>query len=348
MNAVKTHAPSAISNSDAPVVLAGDIGGTSARLAFFEVRAGSLVSLAEHTYPSRQYGALENIALEFASTAGIKAQRACFGLPGPVRDGRVVTSNLAWTVDASVMARALDLPSVTLLNDLEANAHGIACLGRGEYAALNPGASGAQGHLAVISAGTGLGEAGVFWDGREHWPFATEGGHADFAPRNDLEAELLRHLRARFGGHVSVERVLSGPGLANIYDFLRDSRQGASSSALDLELAAKDPAAAISAAALAGADPLCVQALDLFVSIYGAEAGNLALKTMALGGVYIGGGIAPKIIEKLREPLFMEAFLDKGRLRRVLEDIPVRVILNPKTALLGAARCAAFPVGGPG
>jgi glucokinase len=331
-----------IGRGETTMILAGDIGGTSARLAFYEVQGSRWIARAEKTYPSRQYGGLEDIAREFAAATGLQAQRACFGIAGPVRNGRVVTSNLAWTVDAAVVARELRIPTVTLINDLEANAYGVACLKAGEWVELNPGAPGACGNLAVVSAGTGLGEAGVFWDGKEHHPFACEGGHSGFAPRTELEIELLRYLRGEFGAHVSIERVLSGPGLVNIYRFLRDCDKVPGAVALDVETSGKDLSASISTAALAGTNALCVKALEMFVGIYGAEAGNFALKIFSMGGMYIGGGIAPKILEKMKNRLFMEAFLDKGRMRSVLEAMPVRVIINPNTALLGAARCAAL------
>ena len=208
-----------------------------------------------------------------------------------------------------------------------------------DFVTLNAGVADAEGNQAVISSGTGLGEAGLYWDGKKHRPFACEGGHSDFAPRNELEAELFRHLREKFG-RVSYERVLSGPGLLNIYEFLRDTRRGEETAALAEEMRRADPAAVISRAALAGKYELCVKALDLFVSVYGAEAGNLALKMMATGGVFVGGGIAPKIIEKLKGPAFMEAFTAKGRMQPLLETMPVRVIMNEMTPLLGAARCA--------
>ncbi len=321
------------------MILAGDIGGTSSRLACFEVQNGRLLLVTERTYPSRQYQGLDEIALAFASAQPGKLQSACFGIAGPVRNGRVATPNLAWVVDAQALARELNLPTVTLINDLEANAHGIAALEPEDLVTLNSGAPDAQGNAAVISVGTGLGEAGLFWDGKAHHPFACEGGHVDFAPRSDLEIELLRHLHAKFE-HVSWERVLSGPGLYTIYQFLRDTGRGKEPASLAQELQTQDPSAVISKAGLAGRHELCIKALDLFVSFYGAEAGNLALKVMATGGVYLGGGIAPKILQKLQGPAFMAAFTAKGRMRPLTEAMPVRVILKETTALLGAARCA--------
>jgi glucokinase len=252
----------------------------------------------------------------------------------------VVTPNLPWVVDSAALAHDLNLPAVTLLNDLEANAYGIAALSPEDFVTLNIGTPAAEGNAAVISVGTGLGEAGLYWDGRSHHPFACEGGHADFAARDALEAELLLYLRAK-GQHVSYERVLSGSGLQSIYAFLRDSGRAKETPAVAEEMRRADPAAVIANAGLQGRCELCVQALDLFVSAYGAEAGNLALKMMSAGGVFVGGGIAPKIIQKLKGPAFMAAFTAKGRMKPLLEAMPVRVIMQEKTALLGAARYAA-------
>ncbi len=318
------------------MILAGDIGGTKTHFALFDE---DLHLVAERTYASRDYAACDLILEKWLSEPLPRARIACFGVAGPVKRGHVQTTNLPWVLDAMDLAGRLGLTRVRLINDLEANAHGIAALGPHDFALLHSGADGAEGNAALISAGTGLGEAGLYWDGTMHRPFACEGGHAGFSPRNDMEIELLRHLIARFGP-VSWERVLSGPGLVNIYDFLRDTGRAEEPGWLAQRVRDQDAAAAISQAALDGSSPLCGMALDLFVSLYGAEAGNLALKVMATGGVYIGGGVAPKIIEKIRGSDFLEAFRDKGPMRPLLSAMPVRVILNEKTALLGAARCA--------
>jgi glucokinase len=321
------------------MILAGDIGGTSTRLAFFEVMAGHLRLVVEQTYPSREHRGLDEIVTRFVAAHELPVECACFGIAGPVKHGRAETPNLAWVVDAKNLARGLGLPTVGLINDLEANAHGVAELEVKDFVVLNAGAPDAAGNAAIISAGTGLGEAGFYWDGQQQHPFACEGGHADFAPRNELEVELLRYLLTKFE-RVSYERVLSGPGLHQIYQFLRDTGRGEEQASLVDEMQRQGPSAAISQAAHEGTCQLSVDALDLFVSLYGAEAGNLSLKLMATGGVFVGGGIAPKIIEKLKGKAFMEAFTAKGRLKPLLETIPVRVILNEKTALLGAARYA--------
>jgi glucokinase len=243
-------------------------------------------------------------------------------------------------VDGSELADRTGIASVEIINDLEAKGHGIALLGEDDFAVLNKGAREEEGNAGLIAAGTGLGEAGLKWEGEGYWPLAMEGGHADFAPRNALEVDLLLYLLKEFE-HVSYERVLSGAGLYNIYRFLRDTGRGKEPAWLTDLMNQGDPSQVVSEKALEGKSDLCVEALDLFVSLYGAEAGNLALKVMATGGLYIGGGIAPKIVQKLKDGTFMKAFVAKGRMRSLLEAIPVRVILNDKTALMGAARCAA-------
>lgn len=322
------------------LVLAGDIGGTSTRLAYFDTNGGMVTPLAEKCFPSREAASLEEIVASFTAEQGLTAERACFGIAGPVQQGRVRTPNLPWSVDSAGLAAALGITAVQLINDLEANAYGIDLLGPDDLLFLNRGTPDPTGTIAVVSAGTGLGEALAYWDGTAHRPLRSEGGHADFAPRTELETELLLFLRAEHG-RVSTERVVSGPGLRNIYRFLRDARHLPETPTVAEAMRAGDPSAAISRAALAGECQLCEQTLDLFISLYGAEAGNVALRAMATGGVYLGGGIAPKIIERLKGPGFMLAFTAKGRLSPLLESIPVRVILNDRTALLGAGRCAA-------
>ncbi|PYV59321.1 MAG: glucokinase [Acidobacteria bacterium] len=321
------------------MILAGDIGGTNARLALFDVQNGAYKLVSGSVFPSRQYRGLDEIVTKFVSDGELHPNLACFGVAGPVRNGKVETSNLPWVVDSKRLASELRLPSAILINDLEANAWGIAALQPDDVVVLNQVKDAPVGNKAVIAAGTGLGEAGMYWDGSKHHVFASEGGHTDFAPRNELEVDLLNYLRARFG-HVSYERIVSGPGLVNVFHFLRDTGRGAEPSWLTEQMASSDPAASISMAALAGKCGLCEHAVDLFVSLYGAEAGNLALKIMATGGVYVGGGIAPKMLPKLAGPLFMQSFTGKGRMQTLLESIPVKVIKNEKLALLGAARYA--------
>ena len=321
------------------MILAGDIGGTHARLAFFDFREGRFDVVSASIFPSREYRGLDEIVAKFVDTTGLHPDTACFGIPGPVRNGRVETSNLPWVVESRRLADELNIGSAVLINDLEANAWGIGALDSKDLFPLNHTKGNPLGNQAVIAAGTGLGEAGMFWDGSQHHVFASEGGHSDFSPNNELEIDLFRYLRARFG-HVSYERIVSGPGLVNVFQFLRDAGRGPEPKWLTEEMAHSDPAAAISKAAMEGKCGLCEQALDLFISIYGAEAGNLALKIMATGGVFLGGGIAPKLLSKLSGPLFMQAFVSKGRMQALLESIPVNVITNDQIALLGAARCA--------
>jgi glucokinase len=257
-----------------------------------------------------------------------------------VKDGQVKTPNLKWIVDGRTLAQTLKLEHVNLINDLEATAYGIEGLGEAQLHTLNEGKEERGAHRALIAAGTGLGMAGLFYDGRHYRPIASEGGHIDYAPRSAIEHELLNYMHAQVGGRVSYERVLSGPGLFNIYSFLRDHKYGEEPDWLAAEIKAGDGSAAVSVAGLSGKSGLAVKALDLFAEIYGAMAGNLALILKATGGLYIGGGIAPKLIEKLKDGTFMRAFVDKGRMSALVSNIPVRVVLDDKTALYGAARCA--------
>lgn len=321
------------------MILAGDIGGTNTRLAFFEGTAQQPRPVVLEVFPSRTHSGPEEIVQKFLAKHPGKVESAAFGIAGAVHNGRVQTPNLPWIVDSTSVAQTLALSSISLVNDLEANAHGIAVLTPNDFVALCEGAAHSCGNRVLISAGTGLGQAGLLLEGDEYRPYPSEGGHADFAPKDETELDLLRYLWQRFE-HVSYERVLSGPGLYNIYQFLRDTHRAEEPAWLAEEMKERDPSAVISAHALKGDAAICELAMDRFVSIYGAEAGNLALKGMATGGVYIGGGIAPKILPKLQGPTFLNAFRKKGRLSTLLEAIPVRVILNDKTALLGAARVA--------
>jgi glucokinase len=324
------------------LILAGDIGGTKTHLALFSLRGENLHSELKQTFPSKQYPGLEAVVEEFLASPHDSIGRACFGVAGPVVNGTVKTPNLPWIVETAKIGRVLKLPSVALLNDLEAAAHGILTLEADEFLCLNQGSSRRPANRALIAAGTGLGEATIYDNGREYHPLASEGGHADFAPRNETEIDLLRYLIQAYR-HVSYERVVSGPGLWNIYNFLKDSGRVMEPRWLKEKLAAaNDPSVVISQLGLSGESEICAVALDLFTSVYGAEAGNLALRAKAIGGVYIGGGIAPKIQHKLRDGTFMRAFIDKGRYQELLSAISVHVILNDETALQGAAYYAAF------
>ena len=325
------------------MILAGDVGGTKTVVALYESQRAGLRPLRESVYLARDHASFEEIVeifLEEGPAASIEA--TCFGVAGPVIDGRVSTTNLPWEIDEASLARATGARRAKLLNDLEAMAYGMLGLDDEEFAALSAGAEPARtGNAVVIAAGTGLGQALLVWDGERHMPVATEGGHASFAPRSEQEVELLRFLRAEFGSHVSYERILSGPGFHNLYRFLRASGDEAEPAWLADRMGAEDPSAVIGEVGVAGRDPICAASVELFASIYGAQAGNLALTALAVGGVFVGGGIAPKLLPVLQGGAFVSAFTDKGRFSTLLEGIPVRVALTPRTPVLGAARHAA-------
>ncbi len=325
------------------MILAGDIGGTKTVLGLFREEDTGLKLTRSASFVSREFPGLKEIVQAFRKDDTDPVTSACFGIAGPVQGDTVDTPNLPWHVRGGDLAEVLGLPRVTLLNDLEANAYGIALLTPDDLVPLTDGLAGEPGNAALISAGTGLGEAGLHWDGHAWEPIVSEGGHVDFAPRTKLEAEMLGYLLQRYD-HVSYERFLSGPGLVNIYHFLADSGRCEEPDWLREKTRGADCASVISEGAQQGVK-ICQTAVEIFVSIYGAAAGNLALKVLAVSGVFLGGGIAPKLVDSLRSPAFLEAFRSKGRMRPLLEKIPVHVIMNPKTALLGAARVAARPPG---
>jgi glucokinase len=322
-------------------ILSGDIGGTNSRLALCEVDGGKVRRVVESIYDSRRYESLAQIARDFITEQQLEVETACFGVPGPVQGRRAKVTNLPWEVDADELERNLGIDSVFLLNDLEANAHGLATLTDFDFRELRAGAAGAVGNAGLLAAGTGLGEAGLFWDGMRHRPFACEGGHTDFAPGDDDELELLRWLQGKMGDHVSWERVVSGPGIVCLYEFLAGKDPGARSKALAEAMKAGDPAEEIANAALRGDDSLAERAIRWFLALYGAEAGNVALKFLATGGVYLGGGIAPKLAKLLPESGFIARFQGKGRMQPLLERIGISIVLNDKAALQGAASFAA-------
>jgi len=320
------------------MILVGDIGATRTRLAAYQAEGTRLDCVVQKTYASQEYGGLADILPLFIRGEGIAVHSACFGVAGPVRAGRSKISNLPWTIDSRELAKQLKLNSVGLLNDLEAYAYGIDALESKDFVAISEGSEDAEGNRAVISARTGLGVAGLYWDGFRHHPFACEGGHADFAPTNDLQTELRAYLQKKYG-RVSCERILSGPGIRNIYEFLRDTRKAEEPEWLRDQLhAAHDPSPVISQLGLEGKAAICEQTLALFVSIFGAETGNCALRYMTGGGIFIGGIIAAKLVSKMKGTTFMEAFLDKGRMEALLKDMPVKIILNDDCGLIGAAR----------
>ncbi len=347
------------------MILAGDIGATKINLALYDWDKERVDPIREDTLYTTDYESLEEALTEFLEetesteddleetreesedppTKPVSSETlltaACFGVPGPVLNNACRTTNISWTINGDTLAEFLQIPQVRLLNDLEATAYGLQLLQPDEIEDLNPHAPSPppDGTRALLAAGTGLGESLLLWTGKDYHICPSEGGHTDFAPNNDLEIELLRYLRTSYL-HVSYERVLSGPGLHLIYQFLRDTQKNEPTWFAE-KLPTGDPANLIAEAGLEGKPEICKTALQVFISIYGAEAGNMALKTLAMGGVYIGGGIAPKILPALQDGTFMKAFLAKGRYKRLLGNIPVRVILNPHAALLGAASVAA-------
>jgi glucokinase len=349
------------------MILAGDIGGTKTDLALFEWKTERVEPMRLETFHSADYSSLEEMLAEFLvppkpltaiddltqakdesdvspaepkSQEPVKIEAACFGVAGPVIENRSHTTNLPWIIDGAALAARFDIPHVRLLNDLEAMAHGILLLRPDELVTLNAGTPPKQKQsIALIAAGTGLGESILYWDGSRYRPMPSEGGHADFAPNSDIEIELLRHVRTQYL-HVSYERVLSGPGLHAIYEFLRDTKKN-EPTWLAEKIKAGDPAAEIAAAGLKGQAQIAEQTLDLFASIYGAEAGNLALKAMAVNGIYLGGGVAPKLLSKLKDGTFIKAFINKGRYKRFMSTVPVHIVMNKQAALIGAASTAA-------
>ena len=321
------------------MILAGDVGGTKVDLALYDFINGKLQYTRDKVYKAKDYPGLEVIVREFLGADQVTA--ACFGVPGPVRNGRLRLTNLPWTLDSRELSSGLGIEHVFLINDLEANGYGIAELTPDQIFTLSEGDSGQAGNRALIAAGTGLGQSLLIWNGHIHVPYPSEGGHADYAPRNEDEIDLLRFLKEKYNGRVSFERVVAGMGLTSIYQFLRDVRGMEEPAWLAEKIAkASDPNSVITENALSAKSEICEKALDMFVSAYGAEAGNLALKVLSVGGLYVGGGIAPRIIEKLKDGTFIKAFTDKGRLSQLLINMPVRVILESRAALMGAAAYA--------
>jgi glucokinase len=320
---------------DGSVTLAGDIGGTKAYLGIFRSEGDDLACLVEGRFATTEYSGVSDLLVSFLETSGPRPQKVVLGVPGPVRHPPVNPVNLPWIIDPAEINDRLGIADVHLLNDLEATAYGTLALPAEDLVELNRGTPDDEGNIAVIAAGTGLGEGGLCWTGKNYVSIPSEGGHASFAPGTSLESELWDYLFSRFG-HVSWERVVSGPGLVHIYEFLRSTGGGEEPDWLKRELAsAEDLPGVVSRAA--DRSELASSAVDLFVSLYGAEAGNLALKLMSTGGVYVGGGIAPKIADRLQHGSFMKGFTEKGRVADVLEALPVHIILNDKTGLLGAA-----------
>ena len=323
------------------MILAGDVGGTKTALALFDMQGVNFTLVREDRLPSRDFPTFEAAVARFLlSGRSGPIDAASFGIAGAVVEGRVAATNLPWEIDERSLEKSIPAGRVRLMNDLEATGHGLAALPPASLATLQPGKA-RPGNIALIAAGTGLGEALLIWDGRSHQVVATEGGHCDFAPRTDEEIELLRFLQRDFHGRVSYERILSGPGFFNVYRFLRDTGRYPEPPWLTEQLkGVSDPNEVLGPVTREGQVPLCVAALHIFTAIYGAEAGNLALKALSIGGVYIGGGIAPRFRGKLEDGTFTSAFRSKGRFTPLLEAMPVHLVLEPRTALLGAARVA--------
>ncbi|WP_027147746.1 glucokinase [Methylobacter tundripaludum] len=318
------------------MILAGDIGGTKTVLSILSGDAdGSLTCVQEQTYSSRLFPEFDDILTAFLP-AGVNIKSACFGVAGPVVNQRCQTTNLPWLLDAAALKIKLGTAKVKLLNDLEAMALGMLYLPEHDLVELNPNAETQEGNIAVIAAGTGLGEAILYWDGNKHHPMATEGGHSDFAAQNPRQDQLLAYLRKSYPDHVSYERILSGIGFSHLYDFLCE--QGFAPPCPDVpdNNSDVDRNAVISGLGVSGEDRLCAEAVRLFVELYGAETGNLALKSLAIGGIFIGGGIGPKILPAMQDGNFIQAFKAKGRFFSLLDKIPVKLSLNPRTPLIGA------------
>ncbi|HEY6446370.1 MAG TPA: glucokinase [Acidobacteriaceae bacterium] len=323
------------------MILAGDVGGTKVHLALYGFDRGQLVHVRDERFPAHEYAGLEEIVRRFLGESGNpEITAACFGVPGPVRGGRLRLTNLPWVLDSRELSASLNIVHLFLINDLEANGYGIPELTAEQILTLNDGDPAAVGNRALVSAGTGLGEGVLVWNGKTHVPMASEGGHSDFAARNALEIELLQYLTKKLNGRVSFERVVSGQGVTNIYNFLRDEKGMEEPEWLKKRMESEDPNAVIGEAGEHGASELCAKTLEMFVSAYGAESGNLVLKVLATGGMYVGGGIAPKIPKTMRGGAFMQAFTDKGRLSELLIHTPVRIILESRAALMGAAAFA--------
>jgi glucokinase len=320
-------------------ILAGDIGGTKTNLGLFFNDDGRPVLKAMDTFSSLDAPDLEHIIREFLHMHPAAVSSACFGVAGPVIDGKSKTTNLPWDISRDRIKKQFPFQHVRIVNDLTATAMAVPLLNADEFFHLNQGTSAKSRHLGLVAPGTGLGIAMLMYQKGRYVPISSEGGHSDFAPNSEMEAELWRYLHRRYG-HVSTERVVSGSGLVNIYEWLKDSGRIDEPEGFIQKLKENDPAMAVADAALSNRDPGCVEALNLFVSIFGAVAGNLALCGLTTGGVFLGGGISPKILPKLKENIFMKAFVNKGRFKGFLEKIPVNVILNDKAALIGAAHFA--------
>jgi glucokinase len=327
------------------MILAGDVGGTKVHLALYNFAGGRLAAVRDCKFPAHEFATLDEVVKAFLAQGSEQKDEivaACFGCPGPVRDGRLKLTNLPWTLDERELEKSVGIKHIFLINDLEANGYGIPELAPDKVFTLHEGDAAAVGHRGLVSAGTGLGEALLIWDAKtqRHRPLASEGGHCDFAPRDDRDVALLQYLRRTLKGRVSFERVVSGIAIKGVYEFLRDDQKMDEPAWLRERMEKEDPNAVIGQCGEDGSSEICAETLRIFVSAFGAEVGNVALKVLAVGGMYVGGGIAPKILKTMQSGVFTKSFLDKGRLSPLLEAMPVRVILDETCALLGAAAFA--------
>ncbi|HTQ28489.1 MAG TPA: glucokinase [Puia sp.] len=325
-------------------VLAGDVGGTKTNLAMFTATAAIIDLVREATYPSSKYPSCIDILLDFIKVnPGIKPGRICLGVAGPVLQGKVEITNLGWDLDSEDIRKSTGVTDVVLINDLEATAYGLAALEEDDFITIHQGPDRYAGNIAIIAPGTGLGEAGLFWDGECYHPFPTEGGHTDFGPRTEQDIELLHYLQGKYE-IVSWEKVIAGPGIADIYDFLCDVKKRKRAEWLQQKLAEEDPSAVISQSALDEKDPVCEETMQLFIRYLARECSNLVLKIKATGGLYLGGGIPPKISSLLQQNVFYDNFLDNDRMQHLVKKITVKIILNSKAALLGAGWFGAYGI----
>lgn len=317
------------------IILAGDIGGTKSNLSLFHLEEGELIPIKEKSYPTKAYKSFEEVFHEFYSPDLPLIDAICLGVAGPVNKGRVAGTNFAWIIDENEIKKALNVKVATVINDMETNAFGLAALRKKDFEIIREGA-GVPGNAAIISPGTGLGEAGLFWDGTHFHPFPSEGGHCEFSPRSEFEVRLWRFLHKKFG-HVSWERIISGPGIFNLYQFLKEDGRKEEPEWFTKRLIKEDPAALISSCAAEGSFDLCKDTMQLFITYLAIESTQLALKLKATGGIFIGGGILPKNIKCLNKEVFNKHFLKSDKMRPLLDLVPVKLILNPKTSLYGAA-----------
>lgn len=327
---------------DSGMVLAADVGGTKTNVALFEIQKGKLVSIKNKRYPTTDHDSFVKAILHFHEDKSSPIDCACLGVAGTVDGDKVRGVNFAWEIDAKKLESDLNIKRVFLINDLEANAYGLTALEETDFEVLTQGEK-SEGNAAVISPGTGLGEAGMYWDGSHYHPYATEGGHCNFAPSTPLDVELWKFLKTKFD-HISCERVISGQGIHNIYQFLRNYRNEKEPEWLTKQFQNEDPPIVISTAALEKKDPICTETMHLFIRYLSVESAQLALKTKATGGLYIGGGIAPKILGLINKEKFYKNFISFGRMEHLLKTFPVKIVLKDQTALIGAAYYAAMGI----